>query len=105
MMPRRQIRRPLGNIGGKAGDGKALARALHALSLTDTPRGPVKFDHLGNIIGDVFIRKCERKGGELVNTAIKRYPDVGQFLTYDEKQCLAQPVYARDYPPAKYLVP
>ena len=41
------------------------------MSLTDTPRGPVKFDHLGNVVGDVFIRKCERKGGKLVNTVIK----------------------------------
>jgi branched-chain amino acid transport system substrate-binding protein len=95
----------IGKLDGKTGNGKALAEALHQLSLADTPRGPVKFDHLGNVIGDVFIRKCERKGNELVNTVIKRYPNVGQFWTYDEKQFLAQPVYARDYPPAKNLVP
>src|ERR1700704_2440123 len=69
-------------IGGKADDRKALAEALHQVSLTDTPRGTVKFDHLGNIVGDVFIRKCERKNGQLVNTVIKRYPDVSQFWTY-----------------------
>ena len=90
-------------LGGKSDDRKALAEALHQVSLTDTPRGPVKFDHLGNIVGDVFIRKCERKGAQLVNTVIKRYPDVSQFWTYDEKAFLANPVYARDYPPAKNL--
>ena len=52
----------IGKLGGQADDRKAFADALHAVSLTDTPRGPVKFDHLGNVIGDVFIRKCERKG-------------------------------------------
>src|SRR5580704_11666039 len=90
-------------LGAKSDDRNALAAALHQVSLTDTPRGPVKFDHLGNIVGDVFIRKCERKNGQLVNTVIKRYPDVGQFWTYDEKAFLANPVYARDYPPAKNL--
>ena len=58
-------------LGGQADDRKAFAEALHAVWLTDTPRGPVKFDHLGNVVGDVFIRKCERKGGQLVNTIVK----------------------------------
>jgi len=92
-------------LGGKADDGRALAEALHQVSLDDTPRGPVKFDHLGNVIGDVFIRKCERKNGQLVNTMIKRYSNVSQFWTYDEKEFLAAPVYSRDYPPARYLEP
>jgi branched-chain amino acid transport system substrate-binding protein len=93
----------IAKLGAKSDDRNALAAALHQVSLTDTPRGPVKFDHLGNIVGDVFIRKCERKNGQLVNTVIKRYPNVGQFWTYDEKAFLANPVYARDYPPARYL--
>ena len=90
-------------LGGKADDKKALAEALHQVSLTDTPRGPVKFDHLGNVIGTVYIRKCEKKDGKLVNSAVKRYPNVSQFWTYEEKAFLANPVYARDYPPAKNL--
>ena len=93
----------IAKLGGKAGDREALAETLHQVSLTDTPRGPVKFDHLGNVVGDVFIRKCERKKGQLVNTVVKRYPNVSQFWTYDEKEFLANPVYARDYPPARYL--
>ncbi len=92
-------------LGGKADDRKALAEALHQVSLADTPRGPVRFDQYGNVIGDVFIRKCERKNGQLVNTVIKRYPNVTQFWTYDEKAFIAAPVYARDYPPAKNLEP
>jgi branched-chain amino acid transport system substrate-binding protein len=89
--------------GSSAGDKKAFMDALRAVSLTDTPRGPVKFDHLGNIVGDVFIRRCERKGKDLTNTVIKTYPAVSQFWTYDEKQFLALPVYGRDVPPAKNL--
>ena len=53
----------------------------------------------------MFIRKCERKGGRLVNTTLKTYPDVSQFWTYDEKDFLAKPVYTRDSPPAKNLEP
>jgi branched-chain amino acid transport system substrate-binding protein len=90
-------------LGPQADDRKAFSDALHKVSLTDTPRGSVKFDQYGNVVGDVFIRRCERKAGTLVNTVIKTYPDVSQFWTYNEKEFLANPVYARDYPPARNL--
>lgn len=90
-------------LDGKADDKKALAEVLHEISLTDTPRGAMKFDHLGNVIGTVFIRKCEKKNGKLVNTVIKTYPNVSQFWTFDEKAFLAEPVYGRNSPPAKNL--
>jgi branched-chain amino acid transport system substrate-binding protein len=90
-------------LGAQADDRKALAGALHKVSLTDTPRGAVKFDQYGNVVGDVFVRRCEKKGGTLVNTVIKTYPNVSQFWAYNEKEFLANPVYARDYPPAKNL--
>jgi branched-chain amino acid transport system substrate-binding protein len=51
----------IAKLDGKSDNRGAFAAALHQISLTDTPRGPVKFDHLGNVVGDVFIRKCERK--------------------------------------------
>jgi len=90
-------------LGGNTDDRKVFAEALHKVALADTPRGPVKFDQYGNVIGDVFIRKCEKKDGQLVNTVVKTYPNVSQFWTYEEKAFLANPVYARDYPPAKNL--
>jgi branched-chain amino acid transport system substrate-binding protein len=90
-------------LGSKADDRKALAEALHKVSLRETPRGAVRFDQYGNVIGEVFIRRCEKKDGQLVNTVIKTYPNVSQFWTYEEKAFLANPVYTRDYPPAKNL--
>ncbi|HZP78786.1 MAG TPA: ABC transporter substrate-binding protein [Pseudolabrys sp.] len=93
----------LKSLGGKGDTGKELAAALHKISLTDTPRGAFTIDHLGNVVGTVFIRKCERKNGKLTNTIIKTYPKVSQFWTYPEKDFLEKPVYARDYPPAKNL--
>jgi branched-chain amino acid transport system substrate-binding protein len=91
----------LEKTGGKTDDREAFIRALRAVKLTDTPRGPLHFDRLGNVVGNFFIRKCERKGDKLVNTTIKTYPNVSQFWTYDEKWFLSQPVYSRDYPPLK----
>ena len=86
---------------GKTDDKDALIKALRAVSLDDTPRGPFHFDDFGNVVGNIFIRRCERKDGKLVNTTVKTYPNVSQFWTYDEKWFLAQPVYSRDYPPLK----
>jgi branched-chain amino acid transport system substrate-binding protein len=95
------IEAALAKTGGKTEDKDALIKALHGVELTDTPRGAFHFDHLGNVMGNVFIRRLERKGDKLVNTIVKTYPNVGQFWTYDEKQYLAKPVYSRDYPPMK----
>jgi branched-chain amino acid transport system substrate-binding protein len=50
---------------------------------------------------DVYIRKVERKDGKLVNSVVKTYPAVSQFWKYEQKDFLANPVYSRDYPPAK----
>ncbi len=38
---------------------------MRAVKLTDTPRGPIKFDHLGNVVGDFFIRRVEKANGKL----------------------------------------
>ena len=91
----------LEKTGGKTDDRDKLIEALRAVSLTDSPRGPFHFDHFGNVIGNIYIRRCEKKNGKLVNTTIKTYPNVSQFWTYDEKWFLSQPVYSRDYPALK----
>jgi branched-chain amino acid transport system substrate-binding protein len=91
----------LEKTGGKTDDREAFNKALRAVSLTDTPRGPFSFDRFGNVVGNCFIRRIDKKGDKLVNVTIKTYPKVSQFWTYDEKWFLAQPVYSRDYPPLK----
>jgi branched-chain amino acid transport system substrate-binding protein len=77
--------------------------ALRTIKVPDTVRGPVSFDQYGNVVGSVYIRKVVRKGGKLVNAIVRTYPDVSQFWTYDPKAFLKNPVYSRDYPPARYL--
>ena len=54
-----------------------------------------------NVVGNIYIRKVEKKNGRLVNTNIYTYPNVSQFWTYDPKEFLKQPVYSRDWPPMK----
>src|SRR5882757_6571530 len=85
-----------------AEDKKALMTGIRG-SNAETVRGVVKFDEFGNAVGDVYIRKVARKDGRLVNSVIKTYPDVTQFWTYDKTAFLKNPVYSRDYPPAKNL--
>ena len=91
-------------VKGKVEDKEAFMKALRATKV-DTARGPVSFDEYGNVVGNVYIRKVERKEGRLVNAIVQTYPNVSQFWTYDPKEFLKNPVYTRDYPPAKNLEP
>jgi len=92
--------------GGKTDDKEKFMAALKAVNLKDTPRGPIKFDHLGNVVGSFYVRRCEKRsdapyGLKLWNKTIKTYENVSQFWTWPEKEFLAHPVYSRDYPPLK----
>jgi branched-chain amino acid transport system substrate-binding protein len=84
-------------------DGSKFMDAMKAVSLTDTPRGALKFDHFGNVVGTFYIRKIGKEGAKyglkLWNKTIKKYDNVSQFWTWPEKEYLAHPVYSRDYPP------
>jgi branched-chain amino acid transport system substrate-binding protein len=91
-------------VKGKIEDKNGFMKVLRNIK-TDTVRGPVSFDEYGNVVGNVYIRKVERKGGRLVNTVIHTYPNVSQFWTYEPKEFLKNPVYSRDFPPARNLEP
>ena len=89
--------------GGDSSDREKFMAALKSVSLTDTPRGPIKFDHLNNVIGTIYIRRLVKEGAKyglkLWNKTIHTYENVSQFWTWPEKEFLAHPVYSRDYPP------
>ena len=89
-------------VKGNVEDKPALMAALRSTNV-DTARGPVRFDDLGNVVGNVYLRKVTRKDGRLVNSVFKTYPDVSQFWTYGREAFLANPVYSREFPPARYL--
>ena len=90
-------------LGGDSNDKQKFMEALKAVSLMDTPRGPLKFDHLNNVIGNFYIRRCGTEGAKyglkLWNKTIHTYENVSQFWTWPEKEFLAHPVYSRSYPP------
>src|SRR3954466_8526746 len=92
----------LKQIKGNIEDKQAFMKAVRSIKV-DTCRGPVRFDQYGNVVGNVYIRKVARKEGRLVNSVIHTYPNVSQFWTYNKAEFLKNPVYSRDYPPAKNL--
>jgi branched-chain amino acid transport system substrate-binding protein len=89
--------------GGDASNREKFMAALKAVDLTDTPRGPLKFDHLNNVVGTFYVRRLGTEGAKyglkLWNKTIKTYENVSQFWTWPEQEFLAHPVYSRDYPP------
>ncbi|MGA9007312.1 MAG: ABC transporter substrate-binding protein [Xanthobacteraceae bacterium] len=93
----------LKTLGGDLTDKEKLIATLRAVNLSDTPRGPLKFDHLGNVVGNFYIRRCSPEGAKyglkLWNKIIKTYENVSQFWVWPEQEFLAHPVYSRDYPP------
>ncbi len=88
-------------INGDVENREKLMAALRKVELKDVPRGPMKLDNYGNPIQNIYIRKVERKGGELQNTVIYTYPNVSQFWKFKPEEFLKQPVYSREYPPLK----
>jgi branched-chain amino acid transport system substrate-binding protein len=90
-------------VNGKFEDKAAWVKALHNVKLDHGPMGPLHLDEYGKPILNVYVRKVERKNGELVNTTVATYPNVSQFWTYDPKAFIAGPQYSRDYPVARNL--
>jgi len=88
-------------LHGDVSKPEQTVKALRAVSLKDTVRGPLHFDRFGNAVGSMFVRKIVKEGGKLTNVTQKTYENVSQFWPYDEAKYLAQPSYSRDYPAVK----
>jgi len=88
-------------VKGKFEDKAAFLKALHQVKLEHGPMGPLRLDEYGKPVLNVYVRKVERKNGELVNTTVATYPNVSQFWKYDPKAFISGPQYSRDYPPLK----
>jgi branched-chain amino acid transport system substrate-binding protein len=88
-------------VGGKVEDKANFLAAFRKVEIPDAPRGPLKLDAYGNPVQNIYVRKVERKGGELQNIVIHTYPAVSQFWTYKPEDFLKQPLYNRDIPPCR----
>jgi len=89
-------------VGGNVEDREKFLAALKRVEIPDAPRGPVKLDARGSPIQNIYVRKVEKKDGELWNTVIHTFPAVSQFWKYKPEEFLKQPVYNRNYPACKY---
>jgi branched-chain amino acid transport system substrate-binding protein len=89
-------------IDGNVENNEAFLAALRKVEIPDAPRGPIKLDAHDNPIQNVYVRKVEKKNGELWNTVIHTFPAVSQFWKYTPEEFLKQPVYSRDFPPCQH---
>lgn len=95
------IEAALAMTGGRSNNPDQFVKAVRAVKLADTPRGPLSFDDHGNAVIDVYVRRAEKRDSKMVNKTLKTYRKVSQFWNMDPKAFLQQPVFSRDYPPVK----
>lgn len=88
--------------GGDIENVDRFLTALRRVDLSDSPRGPMKFDAYGNPIMNIYVRKVEKVNGRLQNTVIHTFPNISQFWTYKPEEFLKNPVYSRDNPPCRF---
>lgn len=87
----------LKQLDGNVSDPAKLRSTLEGIELDDSCFGPMKLDDHGGTTMNVYLRKVQRQGNNLVNVPEKTYEDVGQFWHYDPTAFLKQPVYDRGY--------
>src|SRR4051794_31364792 len=90
-------------VNGKFEDKPAFVKALHTTKLASGPMGPIRLDEYAKPVLNIYIRKVERKDGQLVNTIVETFPEISQFWSYEPKAFLGMPAYSRESPAAKNL--
>jgi branched-chain amino acid transport system substrate-binding protein len=98
----RWIHEAVKGIEGNVEDRDKMLAALRKVDLVDAPRGPIKLDAYGNPVQNIYVRKVEKRDGELWNTVIHTFPAVSQFWKYPPDAFLKEPVYSRDHPPCRH---
>ena len=97
------VEEALRTVKGRFEDKAAFLKALHGARLTNGPMGPIRLDEYAKPVMNMYVRKVERRDGQLVNSIVETFPNVSQFWTYEPKQFLSGAQYSRDIPPAKNL--
>ena len=49
-------------VNGKVEDKEAFQKAIRAVKLQNSLRGPVHFDEFGNVVGNIYIRQVDKVG-------------------------------------------
>lgn len=98
------IGKAIESLKGDVSDKQKVLAALKKAQVDNAPRGPLSLDAYGNPVENIYVRKVQRVNGQLQNTVIAKFENVGQFWHWTPEQFLKQPVYSRSYPPCKYCV-
>ncbi len=72
----RWIAEAIKNINGDVENSQKLLEALRKVEIKDVPRGPFKLDDYGNPIENIYIRRVEKVGGNLVNVDFAKVENV-----------------------------
>jgi branched-chain amino acid transport system substrate-binding protein len=96
----RVILKALDATGGKLDDIKALEKAVLAVKITDSPRGPFSFDEMGAAVQNIYIKQVKKVNGKLANVIVKTYENESQFGPYAsiKEKYMAMPPDDREYP-------
>jgi branched-chain amino acid transport system substrate-binding protein len=89
----------LEKLNGDVSDREKVLKAVRGVSLSDTPRGPVKLDKYDNPVQNIYVRKVQTVNGKLMNVPVFTYTNVSQFWKYTAEDFLKQPVFSKTYPP------
>lgn len=87
-------------VGDAYKDPLKFAAAFRKMKIV-SPRGTITVDEYNMVIQPTYIRKVEKVGGKLQNTAIDMIPNVSQWGPYTPEEFLKRPRYSRDWPPVK----
>lgn len=87
-----------GDVSNKA----ELVKAMHAVDMSDAPRGPLSLDQYNAVVENVYIREVTiGKDGKLFNKGLFTVKNVSQFGPYDPKVYMKQPADSGSNPPDK----
>ncbi len=86
-------------VKGNVKDRVAFNKALHSVSMKDSPHGMLTLDEYGQATQNIYVRRVEKVNGRWQNTVIFTYPNVSQFGPYDPATYLKSPTYGPDNPP------
>ena len=85
-------------VKGNVKDRVAFNKALHSVSMKNSPHGMLKLDEYGQATQNIYVRRVDKVNGRWQNTVIFTYPNVSQFGPYDPATYLKSPTYGPDHP-------
>jgi len=75
-------------VNGDVQDASKVMPPSRRVKVPNAPAGPVEPDETANAVHNISIKKVERLGGDLQNTAIYTYPHVPHFWKFNKEECL-----------------